>query len=272
MTEGEETRVRLTVGDGIAQLRLVRAGARNAIDPAMVRALDEAVATCGGDPSIRAVLITAAGPAFTVGGDINHFYETLDRLPAELDEMISIYHRALARLADLPLPIVCAVQGAAAGGGLGLLWCSDVVLAADDAKLIAGFAQLGLSGDGGSSWFLPRLIGLRRAHELILKNRMLSATEAAEWGLVTTVVPKDRLDEEALRVAHELANGPTTAYGEMRRLLRRSFTGGFEEQLEAEREAIVRCAATDDAREGITSFAERRSPNFAGRDRAVSDA
>jgi 2-(1,2-epoxy-1,2-dihydrophenyl)acetyl-CoA isomerase len=272
MPDSAGTRVELTVSDGIAHLMLVRTGARNAIDPAMVRALDEAVATCAGDPTIRAMLITAAGPAFTVGGDLQHFFTVLDRLPAELDEMIPIYHSALVRLAYLSVPVVCAVQGAAAGGGLGLLWCSDVVLAAEDAKLATGFAQLALSGDGGSSWFLPRLVGLRRAQEMILDNRVLTAAEAAEWGLISRVVPRDRLDEEALEVARQLAQGPTVAYGEMRRLLRRSFSVGLEDQLDAERQAIVRCATTHDAREGIMAFAERRSPDFAGPDREQIDA
>jgi 2-(1,2-epoxy-1,2-dihydrophenyl)acetyl-CoA isomerase len=164
MPEAAETRVELTVSEGVAHLRLVRADALNAIDRAMVDALERAVCACADDPDVRALLVAAEGPSFTVGGDLNHLGGALERLPAELDEMISIFHRALARIADLPVPVVCAVQGAAAGGGLGLLWCADVVIASEEAKLIAGFAQLALSGDGGSSWYLPRLIGLRRAH------------------------------------------------------------------------------------------------------------
>lgn len=261
----DDPRVELSICGAVAHLRLVRTAAGNAIDPAWVASLDGAVTACTAAPGVRAVLISAAGTSFSVGGDLRHFRSTLHRLPEELGEMISGYHATLDRLAALPVPVVCAVQGAAAGGALGLLWCADVVLAADDAKLATGYAALGLSGDGGSSWFLPRLVGLRRARELILENRTLSAAEALEWGLVSRVVPPDRLDAEAKEVAARLAAGPTVAYAEMRRLLARSLGVGLGDQLDAERSAIVRCGATADAVEGIAAFTERRPPRFAGR-------
>lgn len=257
-------RVEVTVEAGVARVRLVRPEAGNAIDPAWVAQFEEAVSVAGGD-GVRCILITAEGPAFNVGGDLVHFRSRLPRLVEELDEMISGYHATLGRLAAVDVPVVCAVQGAAAGGALGLLWCADVVVAADDLKLATGFAALGLSGDGGSSWFLPRLVGLRRARELILENRVLSADEAREWGLVSKVVPRDRVEAEARSVAERFAAGPTVAYGEMRRLLARSFSAGLDDQLAAERRAIVRCGATDDAAEGLTAFAERRPPVFGGR-------
>jgi len=211
------------------------------------------------------VLIVADGPAFNVGGDMRHFHGQRHRLADELASMVGGYHPALGRLAALPLPVVCAVNGAAAGGGLGLVWCSDVVIAADDAKFATGFAALGLSGDGASSWFLPRLVGLRRSRELILHNRILSAAEALDWGLIDRVVPAAELEAEAEAEAARLADGPTVAYGEMRRLLWRSLSVGLDDQLQAELEAIVRCGATDDAREGVTAFNERRPPKFTGR-------
>src|SRR5207302_6516795 len=118
---------------------------------------------------------------FSVGGDLHHFAGALERLPEELDTLIASYHVTLARLAALPVPVVCAVRGGAAGGGLGLLWCADVVIAAADLRLASGFAQLALSGDGGSTWHLPRLVGMRRAMEFTLGGRVLSAEEALEW-------------------------------------------------------------------------------------------
>lgn len=259
-----DRRVDLTVDGGVAHVRLVRAGAGNAIDPAMVRALDDAVSACAGDAAVRAVLISATGAAFTVGGDLRHLQARLDRLPEELAEMIGVYHSTLVRLAGLPVPVVCAVHGPVAGGGLGLLWCADVVIAAEDARLATGFVGLGLSGDGGSSWFLPRLVGLRRAQEMILHNRVLTAVEALEWGLVSKVVSRACLEAEARETVTRLAEGPTVAYGEMRRLLLRSLCVGLEDQLDAERQAIMRCGATADARGGITAFAERRLPTFGG--------
>jgi 2-(1,2-epoxy-1,2-dihydrophenyl)acetyl-CoA isomerase len=259
------SRFDLTVIGGVARLRMVRAEGRNAIDPLWVKELDAAVATLEAEGTARGLLISADGPAFTVGGDLRHFDTQRERLAGELAEMIGGYHASLGRLAALPMPVVSAVNGAAAGGGLGLLWCSDYVVVADDAKFATGFAALGLSGDGGSSWFLPRLVGLRRARELILHNRVLSAAEALDWGLVDRLVPRGELEVEAESAVAKLAAGPTVAYGEMRRLLWRSLSVDLEDQLTAEREAIVRCGATADAEEGIRAFIELRRPKFSGR-------
>ncbi len=259
-------RVSLEVGDGgVATLTLARADARNAIDAEMVSALDGAVEDCSVRHGLRALLIRAEGPVFSVGGDLHHFHSDLDHLPHELDSMIDLYHEALARLATIPLPVVCAVRGAIAGGGLGLLWCADVTIAAADAKLAAGFIRLGLSGDGGSSWWVPRLVGVARARELLLGGRVLSGTEAAEWGLVTRAVEADQVDAEALGIARELAIGPTIAYGEIRRLLAGAHERELADGLRAEREAMARTGATEDAREGIAAFVEGREPRFAGR-------
>jgi 2-(1,2-epoxy-1,2-dihydrophenyl)acetyl-CoA isomerase len=261
----ENTRVQWSLEGGVAHVRLVRADARNAIDRLWVAEFDAAVTAVEADPGVRAVLISAIGPAFTVGGDLAHFATDLDRLAPELDDLITVYHGTLVRLAGFPAPVVCAVHGAAAGGGLGLLWCSDVVIAADDAVLATGFGELALSGDGGSSWFLPRLVGMRRAKDIALFNRVLRADEALEWGLVTRVVPRDELEAEALETATRLAAGPTVAYGEIRRLLLRSLSADLADQLEAERVAIIRCGKTADAREGITAFLARRPPKFEGK-------
>jgi enoyl-CoA hydratase/carnithine racemase len=259
-------RVSLEVdGHGIARVRLVRTDAHNAIDPAMVEELAPAVAACEARPGVRCVLISSEGPSFTVGGDLRHLVERLDRLPEELGSLIDRYHETLTRLADLPVPVVCAVRGGTAGGGLGLLWCADIVIAADDLKLTTGFAHLGLSGDGGSTWFLPRLVGLRRALDLSLGGLVLDAGEALEWGLVSRVVPRDQVDAAAEETARRFAAGPTVAYGHMRRLLRTASQRTFAEQLAAERSAIVDCGATADGREGVAAFAERRRPHFEGR-------
>jgi 2-(1,2-epoxy-1,2-dihydrophenyl)acetyl-CoA isomerase len=258
-------RFELQVTGGVARLRMTQPERRNAIDPLWVTGLDAALAAVEADGSARALLISADGPSFSVGGDMRHFLAETDRMADELADMIGGYHPALARLAALPLPVVCAVNGAAAGGGLGLVWCADVAIAAEDAKFATGFAALGLSGDGASTWFLPRLVGLRRARELILHNRVLSASEALAWGLINRVVPAAELEQVAAETAAELAAGPTVAYGEMRRLLWRSFSVDLDDQLRAELAAIVRCGATDDAREGVAAFNERRPPKFTGR-------
>lgn len=261
----EPQRFTVSVAGDLARLRMVWAESRNAIDPLWCAELDAALNELEHGGSARALLITADGPAFTVGGDMRHFSAERHRMADELHDMISSYHHSLSRLANLPMPVISAVNGAAAGGGLGLVWCSDVVVAADNAKFATGFAGLGLSGDGASTWFLPRLVGLRRAKEMILHNRILSATEALEWGLIDRVVPLADLAAAAESVAAAMAAGPTVAYGKMRRLLWRSFSVELDDQLIAEREAITQCGATADAQEGVTAFAERRPPKFTGR-------
>jgi 2-(1,2-epoxy-1,2-dihydrophenyl)acetyl-CoA isomerase len=260
-----ERRVTVELDGGVVRLRLVRPDARNGIDAAMVDALGAAVAACETRPGVRCVLIGADGPSFSVGGDLRHLAGTLDRLPEELDAMIGRYHTTLARLEALPVPVVCAVRGAVAGGALGLLWCADVVIAAADLRLTSGFAQLGLSGDGGSTWHLPRLVGMRRALDFTLGGLVLSADEALDWGLVSRVVPVETLEAAAEETARRFAAGPTLAYAHIRRLLRTSWSTTFEEQLAAERAAIVDCGRAADAREGIAAFVARRTPHFEGR-------
>jgi 2-(1,2-epoxy-1,2-dihydrophenyl)acetyl-CoA isomerase len=261
----DQQRFTLQVAGAVARLRMVWPEARNAIDPLWVTELDAALTALEQERAARALLIAADGPAFTVGGDMQHFNRQRHRMAEELADMVGGYHGVLGRLAALPLPVVSAVNGAAAGGGLGLVWCSDVVIAANDAKFATGFAALGLSGDGGSSWFLPRLVGLRRARELILHNRILSAAEALEWGLIDRVVPGADLAAEAEAAAAALASGPTVAYGKMRRLLWRSLSVELDDQLAAELNAITDCGATADAQEGVSAFVERRPPKFTGR-------
>jgi 2-(1,2-epoxy-1,2-dihydrophenyl)acetyl-CoA isomerase len=249
------SRASVTVGgDGVGVLTLERADARNAIDPEMVAGLSRAVAAVADDARVRAVLIRAEGPAFSVGGDLRYLSERAAELPQTLEPMVARYHETLARLAELPLPVVCAVTGAVAGGALGLLWCADVTIVASDTKLATGFLQLGLSGDGGSSWWLPRLVGIGRARELLLGGRVLSGAEAAEWGLVTTALPADEVEAHAESVAQALAAHPTGAYAEIRKLLASADGRDLRQGLAAEEDAMQRTAASAEARSRIAAF------------------
>jgi 2-(1,2-epoxy-1,2-dihydrophenyl)acetyl-CoA isomerase len=258
--------IELAVADAVATITLARADARNAIDPAWVAALAGVVERVRERISeredIRCVLTRARGPAFSVGGDLGHFAAQIDDLSGELDAMTTPYHETLRVLAELPVPVVAAAHGAIAGGGLGLLWAADVVLVADDAKLATGFAKLGLSGDGGSSWYLPRLLGVRRATQLIMGGRILTGAEAVDWGLADRALPAAELEAAGRRTAVELAAGPTVAFGEMRRLVRTAFDRGLADGLRAETSALARCGATADGREGILAFVQRRPPSF----------
>ena len=260
-----ERSVLFSAADGVGVITLNRPQARNAIDPAFTGDLDAAVRRCAADETVRAVLIRAEGPSFTVGGDVAAMAGTPPaELPALLSRITGTYHATLRVLDQLPVPVVTAVHGAVAGGGLGLVYVADVVLAAESTRFAAGFAGLGLSVDSGGTWFLPRLVGMRRAAELCLGQRVLSASEAAEWGLISRVVRDEDLTAEAETAARLLAAGPTRALGEIRALLRRSPDAELGDQLRAESEALARTGATRDAAHGIASFMAKATPGFEG--------
>ncbi|MCK1642143.1 enoyl-CoA hydratase/isomerase family protein [Bradyrhizobium sp. 157] len=258
--------VLLDIADGVATLRLNRPDQGNAINPDMAADLLEAATQIAENSGVRAVLIAGNGPNFTVGGDLAVFAGTERAdLPNRLRRMIDAYHLAIERLTGIDAPVVAAVRGGAGGGGLGLLYAADIVVAADDARFALGYGALGLTADGGNTWFLPRMVGMRRAQELFLLNRRLTAQEALECGLVSRLVASDAVEAEAAAVAEKLAAGPTLAHGAVRRMLRQSFETGLSDQLDAEKESIVAASRSDDAGEGITAFMAKRRPQFQGR-------
>jgi 2-(1,2-epoxy-1,2-dihydrophenyl)acetyl-CoA isomerase len=257
--------VLLDFTDGVATLRLNRPDNGNAINPDMAADLAEAATQIAENTHVRAVLIAANGPNFTVGGDLTVFAGTgREQLPNQLRRMIDSFHLAIERLTSIDAPIVAAVRGGAAGGGLGLLYAADIAVAADDARFAIGYGALGLTADGGNTWFLPRMVGMRRAQELFLLNRRLTAQEAFEFGLVSRLAPSDAVETEAAALAAKLATGPTRAYGAVRRMLRQSFETGLSDQLDAEKESLVAASGTSDAQEGIAAFVAKRRPQFRG--------
>ncbi|MFI9408611.1 enoyl-CoA hydratase-related protein [Nocardia gamkensis] len=254
-----------SVTDGIGVIRLNRPSRRNAIDQTMADDLYEVAQRCAARSDLRALAIMGNGPAFTVGGDIAVFADTEPgELSSTLRRMATPYHEALRIFAELPVPVITAVHGSVGGGGLGMMYCADVALAAEGTKFATGFTTLGLSGDGGTSWFLPRLVGLRRAQALYL-GRVLDAREAREWGLVSEVVAPDQLERIALDHAERLAAGPTAAYAEIRTLLRNSASSTLPEQLSAEIDALTRTGGTVDAARAVRSFITKSAPIFEGR-------
>lgn len=248
---------------GVATLRLNRPDKGNAIDESIAAGLAEAATQIAEKPDVRAVLIAGNGPNFTVGGDLGMFAGTArEQLPNRLRRMIDNYHLAIERLTSIDAPVVAAVRGGAGGGGLGLLYVADIAVAAEDARFALGYGALGLTADGGNTWFLPRMVGMRRAQELFLLNRRLDAREALDFGLVSRVVPDHAVESEAASLAAKLAGGPTRAFGAMRRMLRQSFETSLSNQLEAEKQSIVAASSTDEAQEGIAAFLAKRHPQF----------
>ncbi len=250
---------------GVAEVTLDRPSVANAIDLAMSKELLAVALECEADSEVRAVLLTGAGKRFCAGGDLAGFAEAGEDMPRLIREMTVHLHAAVSLFVRMRVPVVAAVQGAAAGAGLALACCADLVVAAESTKLTLAYTRAGLTPDGSSTWFLPRLIGRRRALELVLTNRVLSAAEALEWGLVNRVVADQELTVKARALAEELAAGPTLAFARAKRLLLESGGQGLESQLELESEAISTSAATADAQEGVAAFLGKRTPDFKGK-------
>jgi 2-(1,2-epoxy-1,2-dihydrophenyl)acetyl-CoA isomerase len=254
------------IHDALATVCLNRPDERNAIDMRVAEETLEVARRIAADDSIRAVLICGNGPALSVGGDIDYFLaRSGERFGALLAQMTTPFHEAFRVLSRIDAPIVTAAHGAVAGGGLGYVYAADLVIAAEDTKFVTAFAALGLSGDGGGTWHLPRLIGARRAAEAYLRNRPISAVEALEWGLVNELVPPGEQRGRAEAVARELANGPARGFARMRALLRDSLHNDLSAQLLAETEALRETGDTADAARAINDFAAKRRVEFTGR-------
>lgn len=260
--------IALEIADGVATLTLARPQARNAIDQRVADELLVAAVRVAGDPSVRALLVTGEGPDLTVGGDIGYFTGQAGAdgdLGATLRRMTTPFHLAFQVLAGLEAPIVTVAQGAVAGGGIGLAYAADIVVAADDARFVTAFAAIGLSGDGGGTWHLPRRIGPARAARAYLLNEPITAAQALDWGLVAEVVPAAQAPARGRELAERLAAGPTRAFAGMRALLRQSWDRSLPEQLDAEVAALVASARTSDARGAVDAFLAKRRPSYDGR-------
>jgi len=248
----------------VARLTLNRPEAGNAMDAAMMRELCDVAIRCDEDPEIRAVLLTAAGKMFCAGGDLRSFAGEGDALPAYLKGITNDLHGAVSRLCRMDAPVVSAVNGIAAGAGFSLACAADMVIAAESARFTVAYTGVGLSPDGSCSFFLPRLIGLRRTQELMLTRRILQASEALDWNLVTRVVPDQDLEAESSKLAAQLAAGPTRAFGKVKRLLLHSSGDHLESQMEHEARCIADAARSADGKEGIAAFLAKREADFAG--------
>ncbi len=256
-------RFSVEISDSIGRITLDRGDDGNTIDQVFCDQLLDAVHTMETTEDVRCVLLSGVGRFFCVGGDINAFASASDNLPRFVREMTGSLHMAVARLAGLSKPIVTAVNGPAAGAGLGLALVGDVVIAAQSANFSVAYPGIGLSPDAGVSFLLPRLVGLRRAQEMIYLGRTFSADEAEACGLITRTSPDEQLYEETQKAASKIARMSIPALARAKRLLLQSTSRELEAQLEREAEAIAHCAVEPNAMEGVNAFLERRKPDFA---------
>jgi len=265
---------------GVLRLVLDRPKKRNALDDGMVSALIDAVDTAAQDEAVRVILLTGTGEHFCAGFDVVSRNESVSRndgvrrnQPGDQKpragsiqrRLPSQAHRLIPLLLTVQTPVVCAARGWAAGIGLHLLLAADVAVVADDARLWEPFSERGFTPDSGGTWLLPRRIGEARAREMLLLGRSIDGTEAAGWGLVHRSVPDDQLDTAAETVVLELAKGPTVALGLTKWLMHAGASVTLDEHLRNEAFALELSSRTEDFREGLTAFKEKRGPNFQGR-------
>ncbi len=257
----------LLARDGlVATLTLNRPESLNALDPAMMDALVAHTAALAADASLRCIVVRGAGKHFMAGGDIRHFAGQLELAPDErqrrFTRMIERLHAAIEQLQRMPHPVLASVHGAVAGFGLSLLCACDLALAAEGSYFTAAYRQLGLTPDGGLSYALPRLVGSKKAMEILLLGERFGAEEALRLGLVNRVVPEAELERATAAMAAALAAGPVLATRNGKRLLRQSLSQPLSAQLEAEATSFGACTATGDFVEGVRAFLDKRVPHF----------
>ena len=245
-----------------ATITLNRPDAANGLNYQMATELADAAQQCAVDKHIKAVILTGSGRFFCAGGDIKSMLEYGDNVETGLKSIADQLHRALSTLARMDAPLVVAVNGTAAGAGFSAAIAGDLVVAAESASFTMAYTKVGLSPDGSSSYYLPRLVGLRRAQELMYTNRVLSAAEALDWGLVNKVVADQDLVTAATKLADMFVAGSKGSNSAVKQLLLQTFNNSVETQMELESRAISACAASDDGREGVAAFLDKRKPEF----------
>lgn len=251
----------------VAIITLNRPDALNSLTWELMDETGEALAQCASDGRVRAVVITGSGKAFCAGVDVK---AVTGKAPEEAARFLyqmadGMHERVIGPIRHLGKPVITAINGVAAGGGLGLALSGDIVVASDQARFALAYANVGMCPDCGTSFFLPRLVGQARAMELYLLNEILSAEQARQLGIVSRVVPGATLLAEARDLASRLAKGPTLAYAQAKRLFNRAFANDLNGQLIEEGMGIGVCAASEDGREGMQAFADKRAPRFVGR-------
>jgi len=256
--------IRLAVRDGLATVTLAQGGRGNPFDDGFTRDFREVFCTLWETAGLRAVLLQAEGPNFSLGGDLKSFYPRREELPKIVRGWTADLHMGLQRAWQLPVPVVAAVQGNCMGGGTALMAGCDYVVAGESARIGSAFAALGFSCDSGSSVTLSARMGVARARRFVLLAEVLQAPQALQAGLVDQVAPDTQVQEEALALARKLAAGPTVAYGEIKRLFLRVGQASLESQLEDEALTLARVAASADAQEGVAAVVEKRKPQFRG--------
>lgn len=259
------TKITLEKQAGISFITLNDPDNRNSLSGKTIDELNWCLDECGDDASVRVIILRGAGQAFSAGGNVKSMLERIESGTADYRPGIRKLGMIFSKLRNIRKPIIASIHGAAAGGGLNLALGCDFRVAADDTKFVFAFANIGLIPDVGGPLPLVKAVGVAKATELLMTGRMFSANEALDWGLVNEIVPLDQLEAATMKLATKLANGPTVAYGCIKAMINRSAYAELSMELDCEAEYQALCSKTEDHKEGITAFVEKRKPVFKGR-------
>lgn len=256
--------VLLSIEGAIATVTLNRPAQLNALNDAMMYGLRDVLSRVERDANIRVVILNGAGKAFMAGGDVAMFHARKDEVSSQFHELGGVFHDSIKTLRRMGKPVLASVQGACAGGGLSVMLACDLAIAADTSQFTLAYARIGTSPDGGSTHFLPRIVGARKALELALLPDAFGAEKALELGLVNWVVAEKALGAETQKIAERLAQGPSRAFAHTKALINATFDRPMDAQLDAEVSAFADCASGHDFKEGVTAFVEKRKPGYRG--------
>jgi len=251
-----------TKNDDVVTVTLNRPNEANGLNTKMAEELAKAAQDIDSDISIKSVILTGSGRFFCAGGDVKAMSTFGDGAAKEVKHLADELHKAISTFARMKAPVIVAVNGIAAGAGFSLAITGDLVIASELSNFTMAYTKVGLSPDGSASYYLPRLVGVRKTQELMFTNRNLTAQEALEWGLINRVVPDDQLLAEAGSLAKMFSNGASGSNSAIKKLLLQTFGNGLETQMEIEGRLISECAGSKDGIEGVKAFSEKRNPNF----------
>lgn len=258
--------IKTTIRDGVGTIVLDRPEVLNALNPEMAAGLNAATAALGTDSEVRCVLIKGAGDHFMAGGDVRHFHHLLQESPGKAAERIGSeiedVHAAIVNICGMPKPVLASIRGASAGFGMSLVAACDLAIAAEDAVFSLAYCRIGTSPDGGSTWTLPRMVGLKRAMELALLGDRITPRQASDYGLINWVVPPAELDERTEELAARLAAGPANALARTKVLLSESLATDLVAQLASERDSFLSGVTGAEFVEGVSAFVEKRPARF----------
>jgi len=262
--------MQVEVQNDIARVSFNRAAQLNALNDEMVEAATTIFKAIKTDKSIRCVLLSGTGDHFMAGGDIRKFKDVIDTSPNKPDvseyfqNLLNDMHDVILEIRHLSIPVIACVKGGVAGAGVSFALACDMIIASENAFFTLAYCHLGVSPDGGSTFSLPRIVGMKRAFEIALLGDRFDAKTAQQWGLVNFVVPDDQLELEAGKLMTRLANGPSVAYAQNKELLNMTFDNDLETQLRHETARFAKCTTTNDFEEGLNAFIDKRKPQFSG--------